>query len=177
MDRWGNIKAPAGTPEKLWELAKAVRALQDSFSGKRAFEYEKEEYYLEKNVPSLRALMPVLDAWKREDFYHTLDYHLKKGFIDGIPEETNDKKFIEQKLKELGNFFQDGYDSPAKQQDLEFIHKEAVVEHAFGAAPEHVYPDESKEHTGNKEHIDTIENSLEDIAEELESLECFVDGR
>ena len=177
MDRWGNIKAPAGTPEKLWELAKAVRALQDSFSGKRAFEYEEEEYYLEKNVPSLRALMPVLDAWKREDFYHTLDYHLKKGFIDGIPEETNDKKFIEQKLKELGNFFQDGYDSPAKQQDLEFIHKEAVVEHAFGAAPEHVYPDESKEHTGNKEHIDTIENSLEDIAEELESLECFVDGR
>ncbi|MCY4576975.1 MAG: AAA family ATPase [Candidatus Kaiserbacteria bacterium] len=172
MDRRGNIHLPKGSIEKLWELAKAARILQESFSGKRELEYDGIGKNLEKNVPSIRSLVKVFEAWERDEYRHTLDYHLKESFVDEIDDGTTDKDFIEQNLRNLGGFFEDGYDKPVARDDFEFIYKEQVAEYAFGEAPEHTYP-EAEIREEEKEMM-RIEESLKSIAIELQEVGCTV---
>ena len=175
MDRRGNIHLPKGSVEKLWELAKAARVLQESFSGKRKLEYDGVEKNLEKNVPSIRSLVKVFEAWERDEYQHTLDYHLKKSFVDEINDETTDRDFIEQYLKNFGGFFEEGYDNPVDRDNFEFIYKEQVAEHAFGEAPEHTYADaEVSENAEEEKEMTRIEETISSIAIELQEVGCTV---
>ena len=198
MDRRGNIDIPKGSIEKIWELAKATRTLQESFSGKRGdLKYDGVEKNLEKNVPSIRSLVKVFDAWERDGYRHTLDYHLKKSFVNEIDDETTDKDFIEQHLRLQAGFFteeekfinerskqdggaisEDDLDSAYKEVDrdnFEFIYKEQVAEYAFGEAPEHTYADaEVSENAEEEKEMTRIEETISSIAIELQEVGCTV---
>ena len=174
MDRRGNIHLPKGSIEKLWELAKNVRILQESFSGKRKLKYDGVEKNLEKNVPSIRSLVKVFEAWERDEYRHTLDYHLKESFIDEIDDETTDKDFIEQHLRNLGGFFEEGYDKPVDRDDFEFTYKEQVAEYAFGEAPEHAYIEGTPEHAEEEKEVVRIEETLGSVAIELQEIGCSI---
>ena len=145
MDRYGNMSVPEGSVEKLWELAQQCRKLQENFAGEGSLKRQKEDYQLKKNVPSTRSIMKVLNAWKKDAYRRSLDYYLEKEFINSIDNETEDAEFIRDVFKRLGNFFQDGYDQPVDRNNREFIHKEQVVEYAFGEMPEHEYLEEEKD--------------------------------
>lgn len=175
MDRRGNIYLSKGSMEKIWELAKTVRILQESFSGKRKLEYDGIEKNLEKNVPSIRSLVKVFEAWGRDEYRHTLDYHLKESFVDEIDDETTDRDFIEQYLKNFGGFFEEGYDKLIDRDDFEFIYKEQVAEYAFGEAPEHTYTDtEVPEHAVEEKEVMRIQETISSIAIELQEIGCTV---
>ena len=136
MDRYGNAELPPHSIRRLWELAKTARDLQDNFAGKREIKNGGVTYQLEKHVPDLRRLVGVLDAWEKDAYTHTLDYHLERVFIDPIPDESeSDREFIRKRFKRIGNFFNQGYKRRVNEDDKEFTHKEQMAEYAFGTPP------------------------------------------
>jgi len=110
------VKWPAGSKEKLVNLAAIARVLQDVFSGKKV----DSRFYpqnvsgvtgdtnpteiLKENVLSIRHLIPILDRWKKEGFVRPLDDYLFEKYVD-ISNRPAEKKYIYELLREKGEFF------------------------------------------------------------------------
>ncbi len=179
MDRKGNIHLSDESMDKLWELAKASRALQDNFSGKKTdIELNDEEFQgsfqLEKYVPSVRNLINILDAWQKDAYRKPLDYHLEE-YVNSIPDDSEkDRNFIRGVFHDLYNFFREdtGFDDTAKN----FIYKEKTAEYAFGQPPEHALPDVSEMNSEQREQIasskeqERVERVFSDIESEIHAL-------
>ncbi len=162
MNRNGDIEAPKGAVQKLWNLAKAARVTQDVFSGKQVdkkFYYQEggqrqTAYKLREGVLSNRALSKILRQWQGEGFRHELDHYLWKEFISQST-VASDRAYLYQLFKDRFGFFQGAgweqnpnygtsgsvgsfnLESPElPSEDLEFSSARDVVKFAFGAAPE-----------------------------------------
>jgi MoxR-like ATPase len=113
MDGHGNIEAPVGTAEKLWDLAKAARITQNVFSGKEVKDafYFKEaagrniNYMLKEAVLSLRNIDKIITQWQSEGYKYELDYYIYKEFI-AQSTVAADRAYLYQVFKDQFGFFQ-----------------------------------------------------------------------
>ncbi|MDO9231314.1 MAG: AAA family ATPase [bacterium] len=162
MDKNGNMEIPKGSEQKLWNLAKSARLIQNVFAGKEidGAYYFKEaggrstKYFLQENVLSIRALENVISQWKMEGYEKELDYYIWNNFIKESTVAT-DRAYLYQILKDQFGFFQsDGWDKNLdygnegvvnsfeisapknKSAKREFFGPRETVEMAFGKAPE-----------------------------------------
>ncbi|PIP27832.1 MAG: hypothetical protein COX29_04355 [Candidatus Moranbacteria bacterium CG23_combo_of_CG06-09_8_20_14_all_35_22] len=162
MDKNGNMEIPKGSEQKLWNLAKSARLIQNVFAGKEidGAYYFKEaggrstKYFLQENVLSIRALENVISQWKMEGYEKELDYYIWNNFIKESTVAT-DRAYLYQILKDQFGFFQsDGWDKNPdygnegvvnsfeisapknKSAKREFFGPRETVEMAFGKAPE-----------------------------------------
>lgn len=180
MDKNGNMEIPQGSEQKLWNLAKSARLIQNVFAGKEidGAYYFKEaggrstKYFLQENVLSIRALENVISQWKMEGYEKELDYYIWNNFIK---ESTvaSDRAYLYQILKDQFGFFQsDGWDKNPdygnegvvnsfeifapknKSEKREFFGPRETVEMAFGKAPERTkWPEVSNEDKREDENI------------------------
>ncbi len=112
MDKNGNIEVPDETLDKLWNLAKAARVIQNVFSGKDTSEahYFKNgglravQYVLKESVLSIRGLDKIITQWQKEGYRYELDYYLWKEFVSQSTNPT-DKAYLYQLLKDQFGFF------------------------------------------------------------------------
>ena len=177
MDRKGNIHLSDESMDKLWDLAKASRVLQDNFSGKKTdIKLNDEEFQgsfrLEKYVPSVRNLINILDEWQKDAYRKPLDYYLEE-YVNSIPEDSEkDRKFIRGVFHDLGNFFRKDADDDISFNDStkKFIYKEKTAEYAFGQPPEHVLPDIREMSNEQREQISALDEQkrVDQVYEDVE---------
>ncbi len=116
MDSNGNMHVPKDAVDKLWNLAKAARIIQNVFAGKEvdsAF-YFKEggsrpvKYILRESVLSIRGLDKIITQWQKEGYQSEIDYYLWKEFVS---QSTNpmDKSYLYQVLQDQFGFFGEGW--------------------------------------------------------------------
>ena len=196
LDKYGNLRAPKGMREKLWNLAKTSRYLEDNFSGKAGSEIEiqaegadKVPYTLDKHVPSLRVLIPVLQKCARENFAHSLEHYLYEDFIKKADDPQEDKDLIEQsfgvnnetyRLSDKDTLFREGWRDEDQPGEIEFVHKEEVAEYAFGRAPEHTYmkgrdveaEKREQEQAETEREISTIDEVFNTLQVEMREAGC-----
>ena len=113
MDKNGNLDAPEGTMNKLWDLAKAARVTQNVFSGKNvpeAFYYKEggaraSQFSLRESVLSIRGLNNIFASWQADGYSYELDHYIWKEFVSQatIPAE---RAYLYQLFKDHFGFFQ-----------------------------------------------------------------------
>jgi len=191
VDKNGNIEAPKDTIQKLWNLAKSARVIQNVFSGKEinsAFYFQEgagraTRYLLKEGVLSIRALKNIISQWKAEGFEKELDFYVWNDFIKNVT-VASDRAYLYQIMKDQFNFFHsDGWEenpnygnggvvssfdisAPKNKPEMKnFWGPREVVEFAFGKAPERAkWPDT------------ILESEIEDtVNPEMMELEEFSD--
>lgn len=159
MDKNGNIELPKDSLDKLWDLAKAARVIQNVFAGKEtssAFYFKTPgarpiKYILKESVLSLRGIDKIITQWQKEGYKYELDYYLWTEFVSQSTNAT-DKAYLFQVLREQFDFFspRNGwYSSPNygnggnlshfditvpknKSGVIDFTTPRQVVDHAMG---------------------------------------------
>jgi MoxR-like ATPase len=184
VDSRSRLKLPDGSPEKLWNLAKAARLLQDVFSGKQIdsakFVQGQDAIpgseILEKSVLSIRTLENILKAWRSSGKYE-LDHYLYSEFVSGIVDPM-ERAYVFQILRDQFDFFKgDGWPTddeldygqngeltnfdivdPLRASAAErFYSSKEVLEMIFGPAPERQeYPEEIAEEKLSSQYADLL---------------------
>jgi len=205
IDKDLGIRAPKDTLEKVKGLAKAARILQDICSGKEAGEVifhdpvqdidlpAKE--LLEENVLSIRHLLPILTAWKKEGFVRPLEHYIIRYYLSRSKarpsefyliyhilqyysgetlfptKEWPDSAKAEDKEKILELDPRKFIGTPKKEEipPQEYIPPKKVIEELFGPVPEReeISKEVYEKLFGRKEEIKTSE---EIAYEELEKI-------
>lgn len=109
-----SVTLPEDGFKKIGKLAMVARNLEDVFSGqntdkawyaKGATGKVKPQDVLKENVLSIRHLLPVLDAWKRDGYKRDLDYYLFINYVDRSSARPEEKKYLYDILRTQGDFF------------------------------------------------------------------------
>ncbi len=158
----GDLELPDGTIDKLWDLARAARIIQDVFAGKqvdKAFYYQEggaraTPYRLREGVLSIRALGKVLGQWQADGYRYELDHYIWKEFISQSTVPA-DRAYLYQIFKDRFGFFKgkgwnqtpdygrsgavSSFDIVSPQNPAEamrFTTSRETVQTAFGPAPD-----------------------------------------
>lgn len=125
VDRRGRAVLPEGSYEKLWNLAKAARLIQDVFSGKQLeggmFSQGGDTIsgteILDKSVLSIRTIDKILRIWREDNYKYELDHYLYSEFIAASP-NPSERAYLYQILRDQFDFFR-GEGWPA-DEDLDY---------------------------------------------------------
>lgn len=121
IDRNGNLSGPEESLEKLWDLAKAGRIIQDVFAGRqvklkdsktgeeKAVDFKQDvergvDAKLNEAVFSLRSVNNIIDQWQSEGYRYELDYYLYQEFV-GQTIDATDRAYLYQILHNYFGFF------------------------------------------------------------------------
>jgi len=110
-----SLTLPKNGLEKVTSLALAARNLQDVFSGKETTSAYgkfttnggevKTQTVLKENVLSIRHLIPILEAWKKDNYSRDLDYYVMSEYVRRSSARPEELKFLYQVLQVQENFF------------------------------------------------------------------------
>lgn len=115
LDNQLGVELPEGSIEKIRELARAARVLQDVFSGKiteksywaRGGKIDPKEV-LKENVLAYRQLFPILERWKKEGFVRPLDDYIFLEYVKRSSARPQEMKYIYNLLQTQFDFFSGG---------------------------------------------------------------------
>ncbi|MFA5799032.1 MAG: hypothetical protein WC892_05665 [Patescibacteria group bacterium] len=159
------LTLPEKAKDKLVDLARVARGIQDIFSGVdlgSAWEATvngsqvNPNKVLKENVLSIRHLLRILDAWTQEGFKLPLDVYLFEQYVIRSSARPEEMSYLYNKLQVMGDFFPTGEGWPAAggnvqellRLDLKKIKKDSksakvtslsaaqTIELLFGPAPE-----------------------------------------
>lgn len=177
--------------EKLRNLSKASKVIQDAFSGKEVdTKYRqgstKGNLSLKRAVPSMRDLTLIVQKWREDRYKLSLDKYVWKYYVQKFDDDKEEQNFIYTVLKTFG-FFQDDFfreklpnDKPSEFQmigDMDYLEEELakkiftqeeVLLSLFGPAPEKSTEELNLIESSNPE----VENLLalkEDLSQEIEN--------
>jgi len=191
MDKNGNIEVPEETIDKLWNLAKSARVIQNVFAGKEtnsAYYFRDGgmrpiQYLLKESVLSIRGIDKIITQWQKEGYKQELDYYLWKEFVSQSTNPT-DKAYLYQLLKDQFGFFAsegweqrpnygsggtiNSFEIKAPKNSggiIEFMGPRQVVDSAFGRGPERErWPDGKGRFFTNRD--EALENEEREIKTE-----------
>lgn len=145
--------------EKLRDLSKASRIIQDAFGGKSIDAKfrpanTKGNLSLKRAVPSMRDLTLIVQKWRDDKFKLSLDKYVWKYYVQKFDDDKEEQNFVYTVLKNYG-FFVDDYfreklpnDNPAEFEmigDMDYLEEdlpkkiftqEEVLISLFGPAPD-----------------------------------------
>ena len=118
LDNQLGVKLPEGSIDKIKELTRMARILQDVFSEKavdRTFWARggkiNPKDVLRENVLAYRQLFPILERWKKDGFVRPLDDYIFLEYVQRSSARPQEMKYIYNLLQTQGDFFQ-GEDWP-----------------------------------------------------------------
>jgi len=158
LDRQSNLKIPEGGLEKVWNLTKAAKIIQNVFAKKQV---NSKYYYtvggtnqlvvptLEKTVLSIRALKKIIESWIADGFNKELDHYVYDEFIK-TSTNPSDAAYCYQLLSKFHFFNPESWGVPdygtggqlssfkvkdpenKRTKEIEFIPPREVVDMLYG---------------------------------------------
>ncbi|MDO8463619.1 MAG: hypothetical protein Q7S96_05155 [bacterium] len=138
-----SLTLPEGELVRLHDLARVARMLQDVFSerdvpgffaavGGRSL---APKDVLKENVLSLRHLVPIVQAWKRDGFQRSLDSYLMRDYVSRSAARPAELVFLYQALQVQGNFFPQADGWPDGMSDRDALAFDIESEKASATGP------------------------------------------